>query len=90
MLTNKRKKELRSDANSLNAIIQIGKDGLSYNVLETIHLALEAHELIKISVLKTAPVSLNELAIEISSQLDCDIVQIIGRVIILYRKASRR
>ncbi len=90
MLTNKQKKQLRAEANSLSSIIQVGKDGLSFNLIETVDHALEAHELIKISVLKSAPLDVSGCAVEIASQTHAEIVQCIGRVLILYRKKRKK
>ena len=52
MLTNKEKKYLRKLANPLNSIFQVGKEGISLNQIKGVNDYLEAHELVKISVLK--------------------------------------
>ena len=85
MLTNKQKSYLKGLANSLSPVTQIGKDGVTYNVVESVDNALEAKELIKLNVLKTCPQEMNEVAIELSRETHCDVVQIIGRVIVLFR-----
>lgn len=85
MLTNKQKAYLRGLANELKPVTQIGKDGVTFNVVETVDNALEARELIKLSVLKTCPQEMNEVAIELASETHSDVVQIIGRVIVLFR-----
>lgn len=90
MLSNLRKKELRAQANPLRPIIQIGKEGLSYNLIKTTEDSLRAHELVKVSVLKTCAVDVNELAIELSVQTHCEIVQVIGRTIVLYKKNKEK
>ena len=86
MITNKQKAFLKGLANELNSIFQIGKDGVTPNVVSTVDDALRAHELIKLSVLKTCPQELQEVAVELSSRTHCEVVQMIGRVIVLYRK----
>ncbi len=88
MINNRQKAQLRSMANGLYTICQIGKDGMSDNQMDFLDDALESHELIKINVLKTSPVSVNEIAIELARILKCDIVQKIGKVIVLYRESS--
>ena len=69
MLTNKQKSYLKGLANSLNPVTQIGKDGVTYNVIESVDDALEAKELIKLNVLKTCPQEINEVAIELASEI---------------------
>ena len=90
MLTVKQKKQLRAMANPLEAIIQIGKDGLSENLFILLDDALEKHELVKVKVQKTCSTSLNELTIEILRVAHCDLVQTIGRVLIFYRKSKEQ
>lgn len=88
MLTSKQKSELRSLANTLPALFQVGKDGVSANLTKTIGDSLTAHELVKVSILKSCPTPAMEVALDISSACKCEIVQIIGRTVILYRKSK--
>ncbi|NLH63294.1 MAG: ribosome assembly RNA-binding protein YhbY [Erysipelotrichaceae bacterium] len=88
MLSGKQKSYLRGIAQTDKAIFQIGKDSLSDNLFMTVDNALRTRELIKISVLKTAPDDTKELAFDLARKTDSEIVQIIGRTIILYRKAK--
>jgi len=88
MLTSKQKSELRSLANTLPALFQVGKDGVSANLTKTIGDSLAAHELVKISVLKSCPTPVMEVALDISSACKCEIVQIIGKTVIFYRKSK--
>ena len=87
MLTGKQKKALRSMANTLKPIFQVGKDGVSYNLINTLSDALEAHELVKLSVLKTCPEDVREVALDLGSGTNAEVVQIIGRTITLYRES---
>lgn len=88
MLTGKQKRYLRSLAQSEKAIFQMGKDGLSDNYIDQIANALNARELIKISVLKTGPTDLKEVSFDLARLTKSEVVQIIGRTIILYKKAK--
>ena len=90
MITTKQKSKLRSIAMTKKAIYQIGKDGISNNLLEGLNNALEAHELIKITVLKNCSSNVNEIAFDIASNTNSEIVQIIGRNIVLYRKSKKQ
>lgn len=88
MLNNQDKKYLRGLAREQSALIQIGKSGLSMNLYESIDLALEAHELVKISLLKTAPIDAREAAIECAANTHSEVVHIVGRTFILYRRSK--
>ncbi len=85
MLNSKQRAYLRSLGNELEPIFQIGKGGLSDELLDQLDAALEARELIKVRVLKNCLEDEGDIADEISEALDCDVVQRIGRVILLYR-----
>lgn len=89
MLTGKQKSYLRSLAQTERALFQIGKDGLSDTLIQTVSDALKARELVKISVLKTAPTDdLKELAFDLARLSRSEVVQMIGRTIVLYRKSN--
>ncbi|MDD6467749.1 MAG: ribosome assembly RNA-binding protein YhbY [Erysipelotrichaceae bacterium] len=88
MLTNKQKSYLRSLANPLRAIVLIGKDGLSETVIESLDVSLEAHELVKVSLLKSCPMEVKEASIELAVATKSEIVQTIGRTIVLYRRSK--
>ena len=60
MLNPKQRKYLRSLATDMDPIFQIGKLGINDNLIKQVHDALEARELIKLTALKTAPVSAAE------------------------------
>ena len=90
MLTVKQKVALRSMAMTIKPIYQIGKDGITENLVEGISLALEAHELIKISVLKNVSSPLTQIAYDIASATNSELIQIIGRNIVLYRESKKK
>lgn len=87
MLSAQNKKKLRTMANGLPSMIQIGKSNLSDTLFETIDADLEAHELVKITMQKTVDITVREAAIECASRTGSEIVQIIGRTFVLYRQA---
>ncbi|MBO5479502.1 MAG: ribosome assembly RNA-binding protein YhbY [Clostridia bacterium] len=88
-MTSKQRAYLRSFANSLNAILQIGKNGINDNLIKQVDDALEARELIKLSVLETAPEDNRALAEELASSTHSDVVQVIGNKITLYRARKK-
>lgn len=86
ILTGKQKRYLRSLAVNEKAIFQIGKDGLSINLFNSINEALKARELIKISILKTCEDDPKDIANIICEKTDSQLVQIIGKTIVIYRR----
>ena len=90
MLNTKQKVKLRSMAMTLRPIFQVGKEGISNNLITGLNDALEAHELIKISVLKNCSANIKEAAFDIASKTNSEIIQIIGRNIVLYRKSKKQ
>ena len=88
MLDKQTKKKLRKLANSYRAILQIGKDGLSYNTMETLDAALEAHEPVKCKLLKTSPIDVREAAIECAANTHSEVVHVVGHTFVLYRRSK--
>ena len=87
MLNAKQKKYLKARAVHLRSFFQIGKGEVSASFLITVDRALEKHELLKIKVLKTGNKEIRELALDIAQNTESEIVQEIGRVIVLYRRS---
>ena len=85
MLSGKQKRYLRGLASCDKTIFQIGKDALSDNLIGQVDHATEARELVKISVLKNSPVDIEETSFDLARLTDSELVQIIGRTIVLYR-----
>ncbi|MBQ8762146.1 MAG: YhbY family RNA-binding protein [Clostridia bacterium] len=88
-MTSKERAELRGQAQKLDAILQIGKDGISYETVQTADQALFARELIKVSVLENCPLDTKEAAIELSERTQSEVIQVIGRKFVLYKKADK-
>lgn len=88
-MTSKQHAYLRSLANNIDAIFQVGKNGISDNFINQINDALEARELIKISVLETAPEEILEIANILANSTRSEIVQTMGSKITLYRARKK-
>ena len=90
MITPKERAELRGKAQKLEAIVQVGKDGVTPAVVNTVDQALFARELIKITVLESCENSTKEVAEILSGRCRADVVQVIGRKIVLYKKNTTK
>lgn len=88
-LRGKQKRFLRSQAHHLNPIFQIGKNGLNEEVLVQIEEALEKRELIKISLLQNTDEVAEDVAAVLEAKVHCEVVQIIGRVLVLFKPSSK-
>lgn len=88
MITTKQRAYLRSLANKLEPIFQVGKAGVSPEVIKAIDEALEKRELIKISVLKNCFEEPRDLCEKITARTKSEPVQVIGRKIVIYRMSK--
>ncbi len=88
MITTKQRAYLRKLAADTQPIMQIGKNGITDNLLKTLSDALEAHELIKLTVLESCETTARETSDLLCAALHCDPVQTIGRKLSLYRQSS--
>jgi RNA-binding protein len=87
MLTGKQKRHLRSLAHHLDPIFQVGKGGVNENLIRQIEDALEARELLKVSVLQNCEQDKDEVAEELIEGAGAELVQVIGKTIVLYKES---
>ena len=87
MLNSRQRAQLRGMANDFETILQVGKMSISENTIKQVDDALEARELIKMSVLETCPLTSRQVADELAKAVKADVVQVIGRKFILYRQS---
>ena len=90
MITSKQRAYLRGLAQSCPAIMQIGKGGVSENLVKTVSDALEARELIKLSVLENCDYSARDMAEELAQATGAEVVAVIGRKVVLYRESENK
>ena len=88
MITGKQRAKLRGMANQIQALYQIGKDGVTDNVIAQLDDALEARELIKVHILDSALLETRETADEVAARLGAESVQSIGSKFVLYRRSE--
>ena len=88
-MTSKERAYLRGLANRVPSLYQVGKDGVTENVVRQIDDALNARELIKGNVLENAMMSAREVAEELAEKTASQVVQVIGNRFILYRRTDK-
>ncbi|MCR5491758.1 MAG: YhbY family RNA-binding protein [Bacilli bacterium] len=89
MLRPYQKAYLKSLANGISHRYLLGKEDPDAAFLDELDKALEARELIKVGLLQTAAVEAKDLAKELEEKLGAEAVQVIGRVIVLYRRSKK-
>ncbi|MDF2541669.1 MAG: hypothetical protein K0S47_1387 [Herbinix sp.] len=89
-MTSKQRAYLKGLAMTIDPIYQIGKSALTPEITEGVSDALEARELIKITVLKNCSDDINEMAQILSERTHSEIVQVIGKKIVLYRESKEK
>ena len=90
MLTSKQRAYLRSLANTLPTIGQIGKEGVTDSVIQSAHDALKAREIIKLRVLETSLMTAREACEELCEALDAEPVQCIGTRFVIYKRNAEK
>ncbi len=89
MLNGKQKRYLRSQAATMKAVVIIGKEGISRNLIATLNDALNAHELVKVSMLKNCEENFKEVVFDLAAATNAETIQTIGRTFVLYKKSKK-
>ena len=89
-MTSKQRSKLKSIAANLSPVTQIGKSGITENLLNTLSEALEAREIIKVNVLQNAEADADTIAQNVAELLGAEVVYVIGRKAVFYRRSSRK
>ena len=89
MLTSKERADLRSQANTLDTTLMVGKGGVSDSVIAEAEILLESHELVKGKVLEGAMMSPREVCDELCEALGAEGVAVIGTKFVIYRFSEK-
>ncbi|MGO1579945.1 MAG: ribosome assembly RNA-binding protein YhbY [Peptoniphilaceae bacterium] len=88
MITGKQRSYLKSLANNLDPLLQVGKNGVTDSLIIQLDELLESHELVKIRVLKNSPVLAKEIIDDILEATGAEFVQQIGNKLTIYRESK--
>lgn len=89
-MTSKQRSNLKSLAAVMKPIAQVGKEGIGENLIKSLSQALEARELIKVNLLPASSDDGENLAANIADLLHAEVVAVIGRKAIFYRRSKRK
>ena len=87
-MTSKQRAYLKGLAMTIDPIFQLGKNSLTPENTKAIAEALEARELIKISVLNNCADDPKEIAQTVAERTRSQVVQVIGKKIVLYKESK--
>ena len=87
-MTTKQRAYLKGLAMNLDPIFQIGKNSMTPEVTKAIQEALDARELIKVSVLQNCMDDPKEIASLVAERTRSQVVQVIGKKIVLYKEGK--
>lgn len=90
MITSKQRAYLRSLSSKLEPVFQVGKNGVTPELINSVDEALEARELIKGTILNNCMEDINFIISALSERTKSEPVQVIGKKIILYRKSEKK
>ena len=88
-MTSKQRAYLRAIANGISPIFQVGKNGVSDNLVEQLSDALEAREIIKINDLENSDYDVKELGNILAEKTSSILVQTVGNKITLFRQRKK-
>ena len=87
-MTSKQRAYLKGLAMKIDPILQLGKSGVTPEMTASVEEALAAKELIKINVLQNCLFDIREMADMLAERTNSNVVQVIGRKIVLYRQGK--
>ena len=85
-MTGKQRAYLRGEANTMNPVLQVGKDGITQAVIDQVDETIESKELIKIRVLDNSLYGTKEAAHELAEGVNAEVIQTIGNIVVLFRQ----
>lgn len=88
-LTGKQKRFLRAMGSTIDPIVQVGKGGVTENLIRQVDEALEARELVKLRVLNNAPEEIDDIATQIAGTTGAAVAQTIGHIVLFYRPSTK-
>jgi len=89
-LTSKARSHLRGLGHALDAVVQIGKTGITRGLLDEVGRALDTHELIKVRVMRECPLERDVVAEQVATGCRAEHLQTVGGVLLFYRARPKK
>jgi RNA-binding protein len=89
VLSGKQRRYLRGLGHSLDAVVRVGKEGLTEGLVGALDVALETHELIKVRLLESVGQDRHEVAAALAEASNAELIQVLGRTLLLYRARKK-
>ena len=90
VLTGKQKRFLRAMGSTIEPIVQVGKGGVTDNLVQQMDDVLEARELVKLRVLNNSPEERDDIAGKIAAATGAAVAQTIGHTVLFYRPSQKK
>ncbi len=90
MISSKQRSYLSHLANDIPDIVFIGKKGITNEIIDQVRNNIKARELIKCKVQQNSDLSAREAADELAGIIKCDVVKVIGKKFVLYKKNMQK
>ena len=88
-MTSKERAKLKSIASGMETIFQIGKNPIGDTLIKQVRDALKAREMIKLRVLESSELTPREAAEALAQAVNCEVVQVIGSRIVLFKRRDK-
>ena len=88
-MTSKERAKLKSIASNMETIFQIGKNPIGDTLIKQVRDALKAREMIKLRVLESCELTPREAAESLAETVNCEVVQVIGSRIVLFKRRDK-
>ena len=89
MLSGKQRRHLRGLGHALDAVVRVGKEGLTEGLVGALDAALETHELIKVRLLESVGDDRHGVSAALAEASNAELVQVLGRTLLLYRARKK-
>ena len=85
-LSSKQRSFLRKKGNKMEAIVRVGKDGVTDNLIKSLNDLLIAREFVKVKILENSEEDKRVIAEELTKKTESELVHILGRTLQIFRE----
>ncbi len=89
-LTSKERAKLRAIGNGIDALVRVGKDGMSSNIVESLNDALRTKELVKVKMLNNSEEDIKAVAAELAEKSGAELIHIMGKTILFFKENKEK